>query len=995
MAAQVEFSGSPSIPVGRADELRVLNRHAEEARAGSAGLVMVSGGAGSGKTAVLRSFLEGEGCRDMTVLFGSCAEADAGAEYSGVRELFGPLGLGGTAEDGIAEGATGEDDPTEHGTGEDATGNSHPLRGLARRALPALTAGPAVQEPSGAPAVYRVLHGLYRLTVNLMADRPLVLALDDVHRCDERSLRWLDFLLRRADGLPLLVVLALRDEDTPVAPGALADVAAHRGPTTLRLTPLLDAEVGEIVRRFFPTADEPGFTERAAAVSRGNPRILSRLLRELPAEGVGPGEEGARRVAEAGGRAIALSVRALLERQLPWVREVATAIAVLGEESEDIVGALADVPPALVTEAVLALREAEVVAPDRADLICDVVRSTVLEPLGEEALAELRTRAALLLSDAGRPAEHAANQLMLLPAVDRLAAPWMSAVLRDAAAEAGGRGAPEAAVRYLDRLLQTDPESVPVRVNLAAALAETSPSRAAGLLEEALGRAGDVRTMARIAMMFGQVCLAGREGPAAVRVVEEVLDALKAELGSAPTPADRELCTRVESVLLMVGTNEKSTLSAARDRAALLTPPPGDTPAQREMLATMNVLTAMDGNSVERTVDQARRALRFPGPEPESWPLATASFSLPLADEIEEALEVQDRMLRHGQENGAVWTCVRALSSRAFTLHGIGAIPDALADARTAIEILGEESRSDAAALPRIALATVLVERDEPERAEELLGGIGRASLDRFVIEYHLYLMAKARARAVLGDREAALALYLRCGASMRAAGLTNPVFLPWWMEAGCLLAIMNRPEEAREITEYGSELAQKWGTPRALGSAALARGATTPGAAGIGLLTESVLMLAESPARGRQAKAEYFLGRALLKAGDQRAAREHLRAAAGLAQRCGALAPARAARALLVTAGGRMRRMSASPLDMLTGMERKVAGLAAAGGSNRSIAESLFVTVRTVETHLTSVYRKLGLSRRTELASILRTPDIADRQPPERVSAVMSTTPN
>jgi DNA-binding CsgD family transcriptional regulator len=977
MAAQVEFSGSPSVPVGRADELRVLNRHAEKARAGSVGLVTMSGAVGTGKTTVLRAFLEGGGCRDMSVLFGSCAEIEPGAEYSGVRELFGSLDLGDSGKDGTAE---------------DGTGNSDPLRGLARRALPALTAGPVVDEPSGASAAYQVLQGLYRLAVNLMADGPLVLALDDVHKCDERSLRWLDFLLRRADGLPLLVVLALRDEDAPVAPGALADIAAHRVPTALRLAPLSNAEAGEIVRQFFPTAEEPGFMERAAAVSGGNPRVLSRLLGELLAEGVRPDQEGIRRVAEAGGRAAALSVRAVLERQLPWVRDVATAIAVLGEESEDIVGALADVPPTLVAEAVLVLRETEVVAPDRADLICDVARSTVLQPLDEEALAELRTRAALLLSDAGRPAEHAANHLMPLPAVDR---PWMSAVLRDAAAEAGGRGAPEAAVRYLDRVLKADPESVSVRVSLAAALAETSPSRAAGLLEEALERAGDVRTMARIAMMFGQVCLAGREGPAAVRVVEEVLNALKAELGAVPTPADRELCTRVESVLLMVGTDEKSTISTARDRAALLTPPPGDTPAQRQLLATMTVLTAMDGSSVERTVEQARRALRFPGPEPEAWPLATASFSLGLADEVEEALDSQDRMLRHGQENGAVWTCVRALASRAFTLHGIGAMPDALADARTAIEILGEESRRDITALPRIALATVLIERDEPERAEELLGGIERAGLDRFVIEYHLYLMAKAGARAALGDREGALGLYLRCGASMRAAHLTNPVFLPWWVEAGCLLAIMNRPEEAREITEYGSELAQKWGTPRAIGSAALARGATSPGAAGIGLLTESVLVLADSPARGQQAKAEYFLGRALLKTGDQRAAREHLRTAAGLAQRCGALAPARAARTLLVTAGGRMRRMSASPLDMLTGMERKVAGLAAAGGSNRSIAESLFVTVRTVETHLTSVYRKLGLSRRTELASILGTPDIADPQPPDWVPTVMPTTPN
>lgn len=176
-------------------------------------------------------------------------------------------------------------------------------------------------------------------------------------------------------------------------------------------------------------------------------------------------------------------------------------------------------------------------------------------------------------------------------------------------------------------------------------------------------------------------------------------------------------------------------------------------------------------------------------------------------------------------------------------------------------------------------------------------------------------------------------------------------------------------------------------GHPRALGLAALARGVIAPGGTGIEPLTEAVLTLAGSPARAEHAKAEFVLGRALLKTGDQRGAREHLRTATDLAQRCGALALAAVARRLLVTAGGRMRKMSASPLDMLTGMERRVAGLAAAGASNRSIAETLFVTVRTIETHLTSVYRKLGVSGRTELGAVLRTPDVPDGQPPGWVS--------
>ncbi|MFD4778912.1 LuxR C-terminal-related transcriptional regulator, partial [Streptomyces sp. NPDC058427] len=638
-----------------------------------------------------------------------------------------------------------------------------------------------------------------------------------------------------------------------------------------------------------------------------------------------------------------------------------------------------------VEDGVARLRRAEILAADRTDLVHDVVRSAALAPMGGEALAALRTRAALLLSDAGRPAEEVAGRLMLLPTLTQ---PWMTAALRDAAVQAEGRGAPEAAARYLRRVLETEPDSVPVRIQMAASLAEIDPAEAARLMEEALPLAGDVRTRARVALRYGMLCLALQRSPEGVRVLGEVLAELEAALGPAPDPADRELHTFVESVLLIIGSDEKTTVAATLDRASRLTQPPGDTPAQRQMLAMMTVLTAMGGRSAERTVEHARRALTSPGTELEGWSSVSSSYALSLADEVDESLEALDRLLQFSQENAAVWTYVLALATRALVLHGAGAFPDALADAQTAVEIVGEERWGEGSALPQIAFATLLVERGDPGQAEEVLANIKRTGMERFVLQYHLALMAHARARWALGDREASLGLYLECGRSLEEARFSNAVFVPWWSEASLLLATMNRADEARDLSAHGDELARRWGTSRALGLAALARGAITPGGAGIETLTEAVATLADSPARAEQAKAELVLGRALLKTGDQRAAREHLRSATDLAQRCGALATAAHARRMLVTAGGRMRKMSASPLDMLTGMERRVAELAAAGASNRSIAETLFLTVRTIETHLTNVYRKLGVSGRTELGSALRTPSVPDGQPSGRISA-------
>ena len=962
MLDRANDSGLPSPLVGRTSELTVLTSHAEAAYAGRSGLVVLSGPTGIGKTSLLRAFLDSDTCRKMTVLHGTCGQLVAGSGYGGVRALFGPLGL--TADDA-------HDSPL--------------LQGNARRALPALAPRPGDEEPPSPATAYPVLHGLYWLAVNLMTQGPLVLVLDDVHWCDERSLRWIDFLLRRADHLPLLVVLAQRTEAEPVAPAALADIVAQPRSSAIRLGPLADADVAELAREIFPLPVAPSFAERVAAVCGGNPLTVTRLLHELRAKGARPDDTGIRAIAEVGQCVVAQSVHALFERQPGWVRDVATAIAVLGGEDPEHIGALAAVPAARVEEAVTLLRGAEVVAPDRPDLAHDVVRSAVLDAAGADALAALRARAAQLLSDIGRPAEEVANQVLLVPGHPQ---PWMRWVLREAAAQATNRGAPEAAARYLRRVLEAEPDSVSAHVQLAGALAETHPVEAIGLLNDALDLTPDVRAKAPIAVQLAMTCLTVQQSPAAVRTLGAVLDALEAELGPDPEPRDRELVTLVRSALLISGCDEKATLTTVRERFAHLAEPAGDTPAQRQLLAMMTVLSGMEGTSAERTVRQARRALHPSGVALGNWSLLFSAFTLSLADEVEDAMEALDRSLRYGQENAAVWSYVLTLSTRALMLHGLGAMPDALADAQTAVEITSHERWGGHMTMPQIALATVLIDRGEPERAEELLGQVTRPNLDGFVMEYHWYLMARARARWALGDGRTALRLLLDCGSSLEETGFANPCFIPWWAEAAWVYAAEKRADEARDVVDHGAELARRWGTPRALGLGALARGMTTRGETGIGLLTEAVAHLSASPARAEHARAEFMLGTALLDAGDSRGAREHLRASADLAQSCGALALAKGARRRLVAAGGRMREITGSPVDLLTGTERKVATLAAAGAGNREIAQSLFVTVRTVETHLTSVYRKLGLTQRAELASVLRTQSVPHPQAPAWVSA-------
>ena len=137
-------------------------------------------------------------------------------------------------------------------------------------------------------------------------------------------------------------------------------------------------------------------------------------------------------------------------------------------------------------------------------------------------------------------------------------------------------------------------------------------------------------------------------------------------------------------------------------------------------------------------------------------------------------------------------------------------------------------------------------------------------------------------------------------------------------------------------------------------------------------LLREAVAAAEASPARLEHAKALIALGSAQRRAGQRADAREPLGHGLELAARCGAAPLAELARTELYAAGGRPRREALSGPESLTPSERRVADLAAEGHANRDIAQALFVTPRTVEGHLTSVYRKLGISTRNELADAL-----------------------
>jgi DNA-binding CsgD family transcriptional regulator len=156
------------------------------------------------------------------------------------------------------------------------------------------------------------------------------------------------------------------------------------------------------------------------------------------------------------------------------------------------------------------------------------------------------------------------------------------------------------------------------------------------------------------------------------------------------------------------------------------------------------------------------------------------------------------------------------------------------------------------------------------------------------------------------------------------------------------------------------------------VGIALRVAGLVAPRADSIDLLQEAVSALEGSPAHLEYARALTDLGAALRRNGDRTDARQPLREAADIAHRCGATTLADRARSELLATGARPRRIALTGRDALTATERRVAEMAAEGQSTPQIAEALFVTTKTIETHLGHAYQKLDIHSRNRLATAL-----------------------
>ena len=939
----------------RNEQLARIESALAEARAGRGTFVVIEGPAGIGKTALLAAARAAAADGGMRVLRSRGAELERDFAFGVVRQLFEPP---------LAEASEIE----RADLLEAAAGVAAGLLGLPGAAR---TDGPAA---SGIDPSFAVLHGLYWLCANLAAESPLCLVVDDAHLADAASLRYLAFLLTRLEDLDAALVVATRPREAGTDAELLATVTADPSAELIRLPPLTPQAVAQLVESRLGEVPDAFFVEACLQATRGMPFLLNELIEALKEGQIAPTKEASQDVERIGAQTVGRSIHLRLRRLPDNAGRVARAVAVL--EQSDLLHAarLAGLEEAKATEAAELLTAAGIFEAGRPLTFSHpIVRSGIYSELTEAERGQSHRRAAQLLAEQPGAKERVAKHLLISePAADG----WVVERLLEAARAAERNGAPESAALFLRRALAEPPSpDDQSRLLLELGMAEASAGIACWPehLQQALEVAPDAAAAAGVAMVLGLALSRAQRFAEAV----EVLERASSSLG----PSHSELALRLEAAAVIPGLNDPATAPSAALRAKKLrertvqhpAPPP-------ELLAVAAWTSILTNEPAEVGADLGTRALLAEagapsGSEDRPWfaepTFARATLALFCAERYAQMHPLLDASIAQAQATGDGGRLAVCLAIRGWLALRQGDLLAAEADTQMALAA----AELPAPPLYRLmnggVLLKALVEQGEFEAAERALAQLD-LEVDSGLVTAAPLGLARGRLRVGQGRVAEGLEHFLGVGESLTRAMVTCPSYVPWRSDAALAHLALGDQESAERLAEEELLLARAFGASRALGVALRAAGVVAGGDRGASLLREAIDAFERSDASLERARALADLGAMLRRRNRRTEARELLRVALDAAHRAGAGPLAAYAETELRATGARPRRVVLTGPDSLTASERRIAELASQGLTNREIAQTLFVTTRTVEGHLTSIFRKLRVDSRGELPAVL-----------------------
>ncbi|BAJ32319.1 MULTISPECIES: LuxR family transcriptional regulator [Kitasatospora] len=937
-AESATTESATAAPIERGPHLARFARLLDDCRNGTGGVLAVTGPAGCGKTELLRAlaaYAERHGAAVLTAS-GRCSERSA--RYGVLRQLLRAPRLPGPVR-AAASALLNRSERDE----------AHPADPLAAGGVPS-----------------QVHQELWQLLAAGARRVPLVLAVDDLRHADPASQQVLAQLAARTPQGRVLLVAT--EPDPPSDPAADRDwwTALLRLPhlARLRVDRLSTAGTGLLLARLLPPAPAAGATGAASSASPASPASSASgsvdpgpwqrltggnplLLRAL-AEDAAPGDPTPRP-----GSAFALAVRDCLHRAGPAAAEPARALAVLtASGSTALLPHLLDRPAPGPHPALEALAAAGLAVHDGGSAGGDggaadrgwrlrgpAVARAVLDCLPDAERTARELRAAQLVYESGGAAEAVSGHLL---AARDGSADWAGPVLKEAAHAALRRDDPVFAESCLALAAAAAPADAEVVLARALVRFRSDPRSAYRHLRALAHRPEQLTDGQRIDTLRS-LPWHGTE--------DEIV-----RLATWPEPADAAGRDNLTRALEQIRAISPHLVPAGRP-----SPPPGlpvGEPQQRSALALPRVLRQGAAPDDLRTAELVLRTT--PLEDSTFGSLVSALHVLLYADRAANAEPWCATLLREATARRIpVWQALLA-GALAEIRWRTGDQRSAERLSVRALELLPPDGWGIWVGAPLSALlhsAAALGVRPDAERRLPVLPG--RLTRSRYGAQF---LYARGRHRLAAGQPDAALEDFGRCGRLLIDWGFDSPSFLPWRGDAARALMALERPQEARQLAS--AQLAHPAaGAPRTAGLSLRAMAAVEPDAAErVTLLTSAVDRL-DGVDLTEHAWALAELGDAQSAAGDSRAGREALRRARELAESAGL-------RPLLE----RLRENAADTDEWgLSASERRVAALAAAGHSNREIAERLFITVSTVEQHLTHTYRKLRVKGRAELARSLQ----------------------